>query len=143
MKKKTESESNRNERDKAEKDLSLNIWTFSFIIIGFIASWVNMTYIQDAPRSIEVLAFLSIIFTTMIPGIIIALVNRYWGYGYLIGFAIAGIPFLIIVDLFIGGYTFATTLFIFIILWLIFWKAWRSLSSIRTGSLEDEDIKKL
>ena len=136
MKKKTDSESDRNEGRKAEKDLSINVWTFSFVLIGFVASWVNMAYIQNAPRSIEVLAFLSIIFTTMIPGIIIALVNRYWGYGYLIGFASAGIPFLIIVDLFIGGYTFATTLFIFIILWLIFWKAWRSLSSIRTGSLE-------
>ncbi len=128
-------ESNRNERDKAEKDLSLNVWTLMFVIIGFVASWVNMTFIQDAPRSIEVLAFLSIIFTTMIPGVIIALVNRYWGYGYLIGFASAGVPFLIIVDLFIGGYTFATTLFIFIILWLIFWKAWRSLSLIRASSL--------
>ena len=137
MKKKTDSESDRNEGGKAEKDLSINVWTFSFVLIGFVASWVNMAYIQNAPRSIEVLAFLSIIFTTMIPGIIIALVNRYWGYGYLIGFASAGIPFLIIVDLFIGGYTFATTLFIFIILWLIFWKAWRSLSSIRTGSFEE------
>ena len=136
-------ESNQNDRDKAEKDLRINIWTLLFVIIGFVASWVNMTYIQDAPRSIEVLAFLSIIFTTMIPGIIIALVNRYWGYGYLIGFAIAGIPFLLIVDLFIGGYTFATTVFIFIILWLIFWKAWRSLSSIRTGSLEEDHVKKL
>ena len=138
MKEKTKS--HRNGRDKAEKDLSLNVWTFSFVIIGFVASWVNMTFIQDAPRSIEVLAFLSIIFTTMIPGVIIALINRYWGYGYLIGFASAGIPFLIIVDLFIGGYTFATTLFIFIILWLIFWKAWRSLSSIRTGSFAEEHI---
>jgi hypothetical protein len=128
-------ESNGNGRDKAEQDLSINLWTLIFVIIGFIASWVNMAFIQDAPSSIEVLAFLSIIFTTMIPGIIIALVNRYWGYGYLIGFASAGIPFLIIVDLFIGGYTFATTIFIFIILWLIFWKAWRSLSSIKTGSL--------
>ncbi len=139
LEKKTES--NRNDRDKAEKDLSINVWTLLFVVIGFVASWVNMTFIQDAPRSIEVLAFLSIIFTTMIPGIIIALVNRYWGYGYLIGFAIAGIPFLIIVDLFIGGYTFATTLFIFIILWLIFWKAWRSLSSIRTGSLEEDHLQ--
>ncbi len=139
LQKKTES--NRNDRDNAEKDLRLNVWTFLFVVIGFVASWVNMTFIQDAPRSIEVLAFLSIIFTTMIPGIIIALVNRYWGYGYLIGFAIAGIPFLIIVDLFIGGYTFATTLFIFIILWLIFWKAWRSLSSIRTGSLEEGHLQ--
>jgi len=133
----TKPESNRNERDKAEKDLSLDVWTLMFVIVGFVVSWVNMTLIQDAPRSIEVLAFLSIIFTTMIPGIVIALVNRYWGYGYLIGFAIAGIPFLIIVDLFIGGYTFATSIFIFIILWLIFWKAWRSLSSIRSGLLEE------
>ena len=138
LQKKTES--NRNDRDKAEKDLSLDIWTFLFVIIGFVASWINMTFIQDAPRSIEVLAFLSIIFTTMIPGIIIALVNRYWGYGYLIGFASAGIPFLIIVDLFIGGYTFATSIFIFIILWLIFWKAWRSLSSIISGSHEEDHI---
>ncbi len=138
LQKKTES--NRNEIDKAEKDLRLNVWTLMFVIIGFVASWVNMTFIQDAPRSIEVLAFLSIIFTTMIPGIIIALVNRYWGYGYLIGFASAGIPFLIIVDLFIGGYTFATSIFIFIILWLIFWKAWRSLSSIRAGPLEEDHI---
>ncbi len=139
LQKKTES--NRNDRDKAEKNLSIDVWTFLLVVIGFVASWVNMTFIQDAPRSIEVLAFLSIIFTTMIPGIIIALVNRYWGYGYLIGFAIAGIPFLIIVDLFIGGYTFATTLFIFIILWLIFWKTWRSLSSIRTGLLEEDHLQ--
>ncbi|MFX0048991.1 MAG: hypothetical protein ACFE8G_12605, partial [Candidatus Hermodarchaeota archaeon] len=72
--------------------------------------------------------------TTIIPGVIIALINRYWGYGYLIGFALAGIPFLIILDPFIGSYTFATTVFIFIILWLIFWKAWRSLSSIKAGN---------
>ena len=138
LQKKTES--NRNEQDKAEKDLSLDIWTFLFVIIGFVASWVNMIFILDAPRSIEVLAFLSIIFTTMIPGIIIALINRYWGYGYLIGFASAGIPFLIIVDLFIGGYTFATSIFIFIILWLVFWKAWRSLSSIKSSPLEENHV---
>ena len=119
--------------EQTEKELKLDMWTFVFVGIGFIASWVNMLFILDAPRTIEVLAFLSIIFTTMIPGIIIALINRYWGYGYLIGFAIAGIPFLIIIDLFIGGYTFATIIFIFIILWLIFWKTWRSLSSIKAG----------
>jgi hypothetical protein len=97
LQKKTES--NRNDRDKAEKDLSINVWTLLFVVIGFVASWVNMTFIQDAPRSIEVLAFLSIIFTTMIPGIVIALINRYWGYGYLIGFAIAGIPLEVIPSL--------------------------------------------
>jgi hypothetical protein len=122
--------------EKKEKEPKLDLWTFVFACIGFIASWFNMVFILDAPRTIEeeVLAFLSIILTTMIPGVIIALINRYWGYGYLLGFGIAGIPFLILVDLFIGGYTFATTIFIFVILWLIFWKAWRSLSSIKTGN---------
>lgn len=122
--------------EKAEKELNLDLWTLIFAAIGFVASWFNMIFILDAPRTIEVLAFLSIIFTTMIPGVIIALINRYWGYGYLIGFASAGIPFLIMIDLFIGGYTFATTVFIFIILWLIFWKAWRSLSSIKTRDIK-------
>ncbi|MFX1288323.1 MAG: hypothetical protein ACFFFY_07165 [Promethearchaeota archaeon] len=117
-----------------DKKLKLDFWTFLFTAIGFIASWFNMILIMDAPRTIEVLAFLSIILTTIIPGVIIALINRYWGYGYLIGFALAGIPFLIILDPFIGSYTFATTVFIFIILWLIFWKAWRSLSSIKAGN---------
>jgi hypothetical protein len=140
MKMHKKTEANQIKRVKAEKDLSLDVWTFIFVVIGFIASWVNMIFILEAPSSVEVLAFLSIIFTTMIPGIIISLVNRYWGYAYLIGFASAGIPFLISVDLFIGGYTFATTLFIFIILWLIFWKAWRSLSSIKSSSVMDEDI---
>ena len=120
-------------KERTDGELKLNIWTLVFAGIGFIASWFNMMFILDAPRTIEVLAFLSIILTTMIPGIIIALINRYWGYGYLIGFASAGIPFLLMIDLFIGGYTFATTVFIFIILWLIFWKTWRSLSSIKTG----------
>lgn len=122
-------------RIKKKKEKRLNLWTLVFVGIGFIVSWFNMIFILDAPRTpriIEILAFLSIILTTMIPGIIIALINRYWGYGYLLGFAIAGVPFLILIDLFIGGYTFVTTIFIFVILWLIFWKAWRSLSSIKT-----------
>jgi len=120
-------------RENAEPDLKIEIWTLVFTVIGFITSWLNMLFILNAPLAIEVIAFLSIILTTIIPGVIISLINRYWGYGYLIGFASAGIPFLIFVDLFIGGYTFATTIFIFIILWLIFWKTWRSLGSIKTG----------
>jgi hypothetical protein len=82
----------------------------------------------------EILAYLSIIFTTIIPAVIIGIKNRYWGYGYIFGFSIAGIPFMII-DLFIGGYTFATAFFIFIIMYLIFWKTWRSISRIKTTSV--------
>ena len=54
-------------RGKAEPDLKLEIWTLFFTVIGFIASWFNMIFILDAPRAIEVLAFLSIIITTIIP----------------------------------------------------------------------------
>ena len=119
---------------REEPPLKFDIYTIIFFAIGFIASWFNMILILEAPRYIEVIAYLSIIFTTIIPGVIIALKKRYWGYGYLFGFSVAGIPFMIIVDLFIGGYTCITTLFIFIILWLIFWKTWRSLSSIKVDA---------
>ena len=96
-----------------------------------------MLLIDAAPSSIEVLALLSIVLTTMAPAVLIGLKNRYWAYGYLIGFSVAGIPFLVFVDLFIGGYTFATSLFIFIILWLIFWKTWRSISKIKLTQERD------
>ncbi|MFX1242541.1 MAG: hypothetical protein ACFFA7_14935 [Promethearchaeota archaeon] len=82
-------------------------------------------------ESMAIWSYLTIIFTTIIPTVLIGLKNRFWGYGYLFGFAIAGIPFMFIGDFFIGGYTSVTSLLIFIILWLIFWKTWRSLSSIK------------
>ncbi len=117
---------------KKEPEFKFDIGTVIFIIIGVIVSWINMLIILD---SMSIPAYLSVIFTTFIPGIIIAMKNRYWGYGYMIGFSAAGIPFMIFVDLFIGGYTFATALFAFIIMWLIFWKVWRSLSSIRSTTI--------
>jgi hypothetical protein len=81
--------------------------------------------------SMQIWSYLTVMFTTIIPGVIIGLKDRYWGYGYMGGFAIAGIPFLVIVDLFVGGYVFATTLFIFIIVMLIFWLGWRSIGAIK------------
>jgi len=124
---------------KEEEELKPDIGTLLFGILGFIVSWINMIIIYQAQtRSsnelLKIFTYLSIIFTTVIPCVGIGLKNRLWGYVYIIGFAIAGIPFLFIVDLFVGAYTSATTLFLFIILWLIFWKAWRSLSSIKMVS---------
>ncbi|MFX1302485.1 MAG: hypothetical protein ACFE9X_03915 [Promethearchaeota archaeon] len=117
---------------RPEPEFKIDILTIIWLIIGFGISWMNMFLILG---SMEIWSYLTIIFTTIIPTVIIGLKNRYWGYGYLFGFAIAGIPFSFLKppygDLFIGWYTFATSLFIFIILWLIFWKAWRSLSSIK------------
>ena len=121
---------------RPEPEFKIDIYSFLFVLLGFIISWANMLLILYASAGyeimVQILAFLSIILTTMIPGIIIAIKNRFWGYGYLLGFCIAGIPFAIIIDVFIGGYTFFTTIFIFIILWLIFWKTWRALSAIKT-----------
>jgi len=113
---------------RPEPEFKFTIITVIWIVIGFISSWINMIVILDY---MEIWSYLSIIFTTIIPGVIIGLKDRYWGYGYMVGFAIAGIPFLIIVDLFIGGYVFATTLFIFIIVMLIFWLGWRSIGAIK------------
>lgn len=117
---------------RPEPEFKFDIGTVVCIIIGFVISWINMIVIYD---SMEIWSYLSIIFTSIIPGVLIAIKNRYWGYGYIFGFSAAGIPFLILIDPFIGGYTFVTALLIFIILWLIFWKAWRSLSSIKKTNL--------
>ncbi|TXT62745.1 MAG: conserved membrane protein of unknown function [Promethearchaeota archaeon] len=122
-----------------EPEFKLDIGTGVFAIIGFITSWINMVLIHDAQSAniheqLKIFWYFTIIFTTIIPTIGIGLKNRLWGYGYILGFATAGIPFAIIEELFIGGYTFATTLFIFAILWIIFWKAWRSLKSIEMVS---------
>jgi len=117
----------------SEPDFKVDYKTLLSCFVGFVISWFNMIIINDSPRSVEVLAFLSIILTTFIPAIIISLKNRYWGYGYMIGFSIAGIFFMILMDPFIGGYTFVTALFIFIIMLLIFWKTWRTLSAIKTN----------
>ncbi|MFX0081628.1 MAG: hypothetical protein ACFE94_07740 [Candidatus Hodarchaeota archaeon] len=113
---------------RPEPEFKFTIFTVFWIVIGFFASWINMIIIFN---SMAIWSYLTVIFTTIIPGVIIGLKNRYWGYGYMLGFTIAGIPFLIIVDLFVGGYVFATTLFIFIIVMLIFWLGWRSIGAIK------------
>ncbi len=117
---------------RPEPEFKFGIGTVIWIIVGFIVSWVNMLIILN---SMQIWSYLTIIFTTIIPGVIIGLKDRYWGYGYMGGFAVAGIPFSFLNepygDLFIGGYTFATALFIFLIILLIFWTGWRSISAIK------------
>ena len=122
--------SNRKEQTvgRPEPEFKFTVVTVIWIVIGFISSWINMIVILD---SMEIWSYLSVIFTTIIPGVIIGLKDRYWGYGYMFGFTIAGIPFFFLVDVFVGGYVFATTLFIFIIVMLIFWLGWRSIGAIR------------
>ena len=116
---------------RVEPEFKFNIVTVVFFFIGLVISWLIMLLILIY---MEIWTFLSIIFISSIPGVIIAYKNRYWGYGFMFGYSIAGIPFMIFVDPFIGGYVFATALFIFIIMWLLFWKTWRSLSAIKKES---------
>ena len=125
---------------REDPEFKFDVGTVIFIIIGLIISWINMLIIlyyqlNNYPSITKIMAYLTIIFTIIIPGVIIGIKNRYWGYGYLVGFSVAGIPFMIIMDLFIGGYTFVTALFIFIIMWLIFWRVWRAISKIKTSSM--------
>ena len=121
---------------KEDPEFKIDIGTIIFTLIGSLVSWINMLMILvyqlgEYESIVKIMAYLSIMFTIIIPGVIIGMKNRFWGYGYLLGFAIAGIPFMFVIDLFIGGYTFVTALFIFIIIWLIFWKVWRSIAMIK------------
>ena len=121
---------------KEDPEFKIDIGTIIFTLIGSLVSWINMLMILvyqlgEYESIVKIMAYLSIMFTIIIPGVIIGIKNRFFGYGYLLGFALAGIPFMFVIDLFIGGYTFVTALFIFIIIWLIFWKVWRSLAMIK------------
>jgi len=117
---------------RPEPEFKFGIGTIIWIVVGFVVSWINMLVILN---TMQILSYLTVIFTTIIPGVIIGLKDRYWGYGYMGGFAIAGIPFSFLNppygDLFIGWYTFATALFIFLIILLIFWTGWRAISAIK------------
>ncbi|MFX1238308.1 MAG: hypothetical protein ACFFAS_02375 [Promethearchaeota archaeon] len=121
---------------REEPDFRIDAITTLFLAIGFIVSWVNMLVIhiivQESNYSPEAIpAYFSVIFTTTIPGVAISLKNRFWGYGYMLGFSLAGLPFMFIIDTFIGGTTLAMSFFLFVIMWLVFWKVWRSLSGIK------------
>lgn len=105
-----------------------NLFLVFYCIIGFVVSNINMYIIV---LSMEVWAYLLIIFLIIIPAIIIGLKVRDWAYGYMIGYSTAGILGIFIYDLFIGAYTVAVSILIFIILWLIFFKTWRSISKIK------------
>jgi len=116
--------SDSNNGDKFRNDLFLVF----YCIIGFVVSNINMYIIV---LSMEVWAYLLIIFLIIIPAIIIGLRLRIWSYGYMIGYSTAGILGIFIYDPFIGSYTTVVSIFIFIILWLIFFKTWRSISKIK------------
>ncbi|MGV9200404.1 MAG: hypothetical protein ACOC4M_16480, partial [Promethearchaeia archaeon] len=45
----------------------LDVWSVLWTVIGGISSWINMLYIES---SMQIPAYLSIIFTTIIPGVI-------------------------------------------------------------------------
>ena len=129
-------QNNKNEKSvsplgRADPEFKFDISTIIFTLIGGIISWLNMLLIL---AFMAVWAFLSIIFISSIPGVIIAYKNRYWGYGFMLGYSIVGIPFAIFLDPFIGFYVFFVALCILAIMWLIFWKIWRSLSAIKSAS---------
>ncbi len=105
-----------------------NLFLVFYCIIGFVVSNINMYIIV---LSMEVWAYLLIIFLIIIPAIIIGLRLRIWSYGYMIGYSTAGILGIFIYDLFIGFYTAVVTILLFMILWLIFFKTWRSISKIK------------
>lgn len=119
-----------NQRSESNIDNKLrnNFFLVLFFIIGFVVSNINMYIIL---LSMEVWAYLLIIFLIIIPAIIIGLRLRIWSYGYMIGYSTAGILGIFIYDLFIGAYTVVVSIFIFTILWLIFFKTWRSISKIK------------
>ena len=100
-------------KNKDEPEFKIDMVTIIIAAIGFFTAWINMYFIESTPLyggevfNLKVLAYLSIIFTTSIPCVVIGIKNRIWAYGYIIGFAIAGLPFAFI-NIYTGFYTLIT-----------------------------------
>ncbi|MHA2035646.1 MAG: hypothetical protein ACW98X_04390, partial [Promethearchaeota archaeon] len=52
---------------RPEPEFKFGLGTVIWIVVGFIASWVNMVIILN---SMQIWSYLTIIFTTIIPGVI-------------------------------------------------------------------------
>lgn len=70
--------------------------------------------------------FFIVPFLFTIPAIIFSNMKRARGYGFVIGYMSGGIIGSIIWDLFLGIYTSAVAGILFLIMYFIFWKIWRS-----------------
>lgn len=108
-------------------------------MVGFVVSVVDQIVIQG---SMEIWAYLLIIFLIIIPGVAIGLVVRRYGYAYILGFLAGGFVGVFTIDAYIGWTSFFSALFIFLIIWLIFWKIWRSIASVQGVQGESRPIEK-
>ncbi|GAB4306447.1 MAG: hypothetical protein Kow0069_03200 [Promethearchaeota archaeon] len=107
-----------------------------FALLGFLVSMLDQWVIQG---SMEVWAYLLIIFLIIIPGVGVGLVRRVDGYAYVLGFLVGGLMGAFTIDPFIGWTTFVSAALIFTIIWLVFWRIWRSIAWVRVG--EDRETR--
>lgn len=110
----------------------IDYWLFALIGIAVCAFnvWITINT-RDEQNMWWIWSYLIIIFLVLIPDIIFAVSKRARGYGYIIGYLIGGAYELIFGDPFIGGYFIVVTIFLFLIVYLIFWKVWRSFSKFK------------
>ncbi|MHA1821336.1 MAG: hypothetical protein ACTSU2_08285 [Promethearchaeota archaeon] len=105
-----------------------------FILIGLVISLIQIYYtkrLEHAPGMWWIWRYLIIIFTVMIPAIYVSVLKRIRGYTYIVGYLLGGLIELLFGDPFIGGYNIVVTLFLFLIIYLIFWKVWRSVAKVK------------
>ncbi len=91
--------------------------------------------------NIKVWAYLIIIFLIIIPAVLVGyFLDRENGYAYIFGYIIGGLVGMFTIDLFIGGTSFFSALLIFIVIYLIFWKIWRTIDRVRAGDQETRPV---
>ena len=141
------------EQDKKMKPTYHYDW-WGYILIGIVLAtfnvWINwyMYYctgplgcescfwdpnaMPSGDTTIGIWGFFIVPFLFLIPAIIFSNMKRSRGYGFVIGYVVGGLIGAVIWDIFIGIYTASVAAILFLIVYFIFWKIWRSFTKFKS-----------
>jgi len=115
-----------------------NVWISWYMYFctedpGCVNCFWDPNAVQAGDTGVGIWSFFIVPFLFLIPAIIFSNMKRARGYGYVIGYVTGGLIG-IIWDPFIGIYTATVAGILFLIVYFIFWKIWRSFTKFTYNS---------
>ncbi len=118
---------------------------YIFIVVVF-AIVIALIFLRNTQVSREVWSYLIPIVPILVCTIGLGLKQRYYGYSFAISYGATCIAWIVggsIIGgpegdtaIFVGGTGLAMTISLFLLIWVIFWKLWRMVSSVKDTSGE-------
>jgi hypothetical protein len=114
-----------------------NVWIHWYMVfctgnIGCNFWLFDPAAIPQGESALVIWGFFIVPFLFAIPAIIFSNMKRSRGYAYVLGYAAGGLTGAFIWDIFLGIYNSAVAGILFLIIYFIFWKIWRSFTKFKT-----------